>query len=105
MYMVVIIYSKENVMNLNKKVQDLTQVFDSRWKVNNDYEGRKDFLDKRKEHLRKMYNVPEKISKSKDVRFKVNEIEQKKQNLNQKMNAVNSCERINRINNLKNNFR
>lgn len=91
-------------MNFNKRVQDLTQVFDSRWKVNNDYQGRKEFLDNRKEHFNKLYNIKDKSEKRQEI-LRANSVDGRVENLNQRINAVNSSERINKMNNFKSNFR
>lgn len=91
-------------MNGNRRVQDVTQVFDNRWNVNNDYRGRKEFLDGRRQHFNKMYNIQDRNVQKEEI-LRANSVDGKIESLNQKMSAANSGERIAKMNNFRNNFR
>lgn len=91
-------------MDFNKRVKDVSQVFDSQWNTTHNYQERKAFLDGRKEHLKNMYEVSQKADYRKEI-LRANSVEGKVQNLNEKMNAVNANQRLARQNEFRNNFR
>lgn len=91
-------------MNFNKRVQDVSQVFDSRWNANHNYQEKKQFLDNRKEHFNKMYNIQDKDVRKQEI-LRANSVNGKIEGLNQRMGAVNSNERLARRNDFKSNFR
>ena len=91
-------------MNFNKRVEDVSQVFDRRWNVNQDYRGRKQFLDDRKDHFKKMYNIQDKEDRKQEI-LKANSVSGQVQNLNERMQAANNAQRTMQRNNFKSNFR
>lgn len=88
-------------MENNKRLQDLTQVFDSRWNAD---KGRKEFLDERKEHMKRMFNIQDKQDYRKEI-LRANSVNGRIENLNDKMGAANNMQRMDRLNNFKNNFK
>lgn len=91
-------------MEFNKRVQDLSQVFDRNWNVNRNNQVRKEFLDHRKDYFKKMYNIPDKNEQRREI-LKANSVNGRVQNLNERMNNMNSGQRIARMNDLKNGFK
>lgn len=90
-------------MKFNKRRQDVTEVFDRRWQVNNNYQEKKQFLDDRKQHFNKLYNIKDKDERKQEILW-ANSVDGRIESLNQRMNAVNSNERMARRNDFKNNF-
>ena len=88
----------------NRRVQDINQVFDRNWNVNRNNQERREFLDYRKEHFRKMYNIKDKTDQRAEI-LRANSVDGQIEALNSRMQAMNSGEKINRISNIKNNFR
>lgn len=91
-------------MEFNKRVKDASQVFDSQWKVNNNYKERQEFLNQRQEHFNKMYNIKDKQDMRKEI-LNANSVNGRVESLNQNMRAASEGQRLNRMNNFKNNFR
>ena len=91
-------------MNINKRVQDVSQVFDRRWNVNRDYQGRQQFLDERKDHFKKMYNIHDKEDRRQEI-LRANSVSGQVQNLNERMQVANNEQRMIQRNDFKNNFR
>lgn len=91
-------------MNFNKRVQDPSQVFDRMWNVNRNNQARKEFFDGRKEHFKKMYNINDREDKRQAL-LKANSVSGQVENLNQRINAVNSNQKMMQRNDFKNNFR
>lgn len=91
-------------MEFNKRVQDISQVFDRNWQVNKNNVERQQFLDQRKEHFKKMYNINEKADMRREI-LRANSVNGQVQNLNERMQNMNNGQRIARMNDLKNNFR
>ena len=91
-------------MDVNRRVQDLTQVFDRNWNVNRNNSQRQEFLDNRKEHLKKMYNIQDKNEVNKEI-LRSHSVNGQVQNLNERMQAMNQGQRMARLNDFKNNFR
>lgn len=91
-------------MEINKRVQDVTKVFDDRWNVNHDYAGRKAIIDDRKEHFNKMFNIKPKEDKRKEI-LRANSVNGKVESLNKRMDAANFGMQMARKNDIKNKFR
>lgn len=91
-------------MEFNKRVQDLSQVFDRTWNVNKNNMERKEFLDHRKDYFKRLHNIPDKNDQRKEL-LRANSVNGQVQNLNERMNNMNNSQRIARMNDLKNNFR
>ena len=91
-------------MDFNRRVQDVTQVFDRNWTVNKNNQGRQEFLNDRKEHFKKMYNIQDKDERRQEI-LRANSVNGQVQNLNDRMQAVNNGQRIMRMNDFKNNFK
>lgn len=91
-------------MEFNKRVKDASQVFDSQWKVNHNYKERQEFLNQRQEHFNKMYNIKDKQDMRKEI-LNANSVNGRVESLNQNMRAASESQRLNRMNNFKNNFR
>ena len=75
-------------MNINKRTQDISQVFDSQWNVNHNYSEVKKFHASRREHFNKMFNIEDK-DKRKEAILRASSVNGKIENLNQKMSAMN----------------
>lgn len=91
-------------MEFNKRVKDVSQVVDSQWSVNHNYSERKQFLDNRKEHFKKMYNIQDREDHKREILY-TNSVDGRLERLNQKIDAMNASERLTRRNNFKNNFK
>ena len=91
-------------MEFNKRVQDISQVFDRNWNVNNNNQSRKEFLDSRKEHFKKMYNIHDREDRRQEM-LKANSVNGQVKNLNERMQAMNNGQNMMRRNDFKNNFR
>lgn len=91
-------------MEFNKRVQDLSQVFDSRWKTNNNYQERKQFFDERKEHFKKMYNIHDKEDRRQEI-LKANSVSGQVNRLSEKMQAADASQRFMKMNEFRNNFK
>ena len=91
-------------MEFNKRVQDLTQVFDRTWKTNRNNVERKEFLEHRKDYFNKIHNLPDKNTQRQEI-LRANSVNGRVQNLNERMDNMNSGQRMARMNDLKNNFR
>lgn len=88
----------------NNRVQDLGQVFDRNWQVNRNNQQRKEFLDSRKEHFKRMYNIQDKADHRQEI-LRANSVNGQVQNLNERMQAMNNGQNKMRRNDFKNNFR
>lgn len=91
-------------MEFNKRVQDLTQVFDRTWNTNRNNVERKEFLDHRKDYFKKMHNIPDKTDQRREI-LRANSVSGRVENLNERMNYMNGSQRMSRMNDLKNKFR
>ena len=91
-------------MQINRRVQDVTQIFDRNWNVNKNNQQRQDFLDGRKEHFKKMYNIHDKEDRKQEI-LKANSVNGQVQNLNERMQAASNSQRRMQMNNFKNNFK
>lgn len=91
-------------MEINKRVQDIDQVFDRNWNVNRNNQNRQKFLDGRKEHFKKMYNIQDKEDRRQEI-LRSNSVSGQVENLNQRMQAVSQNQNRMKMNNIKNNFR
>lgn len=88
----------------NNRVQDISQVFDRNWQVNRNNQQRKEFLDSRKEHFKRMYNIQDKADQRQEI-LRANSVNGQVQNLNERMQAMNNGQNMMRSNDFKNNFR
>lgn len=89
-------------MNINKRVQDPTQIFDRRW---NAYQNKATAQVKaRKDHFNKMFNIREKSDQRKEILYQ-NSVDGQVNSLNERINAMNQGNKINRINNFRNGFK
>lgn len=91
-------------MEIQKRTKDISQVFDSQWDVNHNYQEVKKFHDSRKEHFNKMYNIQDREEHKKAI-LRGNSVDGKIEALNQKIDAMVANERFQRRNDFKNNFR
>lgn len=88
----------------NNRVQDVSQVFDRNWQVNRNNTQRREFLDSRKEHFKRMYNIQDKTDHRQEI-LRANSVNGQVQNLNERMRAMNNGQNMMRRNDFKNNFR
>ena len=91
-------------MDINKRVQDIDKVFDRKWQVNNNNTQRKEFLDGRKQHFNRMFNIKDKTDRRQEI-LKASSVNGQVESLNQRMSAMTNGQRIARMNNFKDNFR
>lgn len=91
-------------MEIQKRVKDVSQVFDSQWNVNHNYQEVKKFHDNRREHFNRMYDIQEMEEHKKEI-LRANSVNGKLETLNQKIDAMTANERLQRRNEFKNNFR
>ena len=98
---------EERIMNFNNggfnnRVEDLTKVFDRRWAA--DKNKANDAVQQRKDHFNKMFNMQDKDVQRKDMLYQ-NSVNGQVNSLNERMNAMNQGNRINRMNDFKNGFK
>ena len=98
---------EERIMNFNNggfnnRVEDLTKVFDRRWAA--DKNKANDAVQQRKNHFNKMFNMQDKDVQRKDMLYQ-NSVNGQVNSLNERMNAMNQGNRINRMNDFKNGFK
>ena len=91
-------------MEFNRRVQDVNQVFDRNWNVNRNNQQRQEFLDGRKEHFKKMYNIKDREDSRQEI-LNANCVSGQVQNLNDRKQAMNNNQKRMQMNNFKNNFR
>ena len=89
-------------MDLNRRIQDTTEVFDRRWNAN--INKANNAVNERKEHFNRMFNIKDIEDQRKEIRYQ-NSVEGQVKNLNERMNAMNQGNRINRMNNFRNGFK
>ena len=89
-------------MNFNRRVKDLTEVFDEKYKANKNNHDR--IIQERKDFNYKMFGIRDKEDLRKEIR-ESNSISSKVNNLNQKINAAKGANNIEKMNNIRNNFR
>lgn len=89
-------------MDINRRVQDPTQVFDRRWNANMNKANQA--VQSRKEHFNRMFNINDKTNHRKEILYQ-NSVEGQVKNLNERMSVMNESNRINRMNNFKNGFK
>ena len=89
-------------MDINRRVQDTTEVFDRRWNANMNKAN--NAVTERKEHFNRMFNIRDREDQRKEIRYQ-NSVEGQVKNLNERMNAMNQGNRINRMNNFRNGFK
>lgn len=88
----------------NKRVQDLSQVFNRNYQVNKNNGGSNNLVRERKDFFNRMYNIKDKESR-KDEILRANSVEGQVKALNDRMNAMNGSQNRNRMNDFRNNFR
>ena len=91
-------------MEFQKRTKDVSQVFDSQWNINHNYQERKEFHNARKEHFNRMFQIQERGERREEI-LRANSVEGRVQNLNEKMRSADANERLARRNDFKNNFR
>lgn len=91
-------------MEIKKRVQDVETVFNKRWEANHNYQEVKKFHDDRKDHFKKVNNIPDVDARKEELK-KVNSIEGKLNRLDEKMKVADFNERFSRMNDIKRNFR
>lgn len=91
-------------MEVNRRVQDVSQVFDRNWNLNNNNKTRKEFLDGRKEHFKRMYNIKDKAERRQEI-LRANSVNGQVESLNNRMQAMKQGQSRIRMNDFKNNFR
>lgn len=74
-------------MEFNKRVSDLGKVFDSQWKVNRNYQEKKQFFDERKEHFNRLHNIVDKDVRRKEI-LEANSVNGRVNRLEQNMRAA-----------------
>lgn len=85
----------------NNRVQDISQAFDRNWQVNRNNTQRQEFLNSRKEHFKKMYNIQDKADHRQEI-LRANSVNGQVQNLNERMQAMNNSQNMMRRNDFKN---
>ena len=89
-------------MEINRRVQDVNTVFDSRWNVNKN--KAMNAVNSRKEHFNRMFNINDKSNMRKDILYQ-NSVDGQVKALNERMSAMNEANKINRMNNFRNGFK
>lgn len=89
-------------MEINKRIQDTTEVFDRRWNANRNKANNE--VAARKEHFNRMFNIQDKVDKRKEILYQ-NSVQGQVNSLNERIDAMNQGNRINRMNNFKSNFK
>lgn len=89
-------------MEINRRVQDLNTVFDSRWNANKN--KAMNAVNDRREHFNRMFNINDKSNMRKDILYQ-NSVDGQVKALNERMNAMNDANKINRMNNFRNGFK
>lgn len=89
-------------MNMNKRVQDPTQIFDRRWTVNQNKATKQ--VEERKQHFNRMFNIKDKTDQRKEMLYQ-NSVEGQVNALNDRINSMNQGNRINKMNNFRNGFK
>lgn len=88
----------------NKRVQDLSQVFNRNYQVNKNNGGSNNVVRERKDFFNRMYNIKDKDTKREEI-LRANSVEGQVKALNDRMNAMNGSQNRNRMNDFRNNFR
>lgn len=91
-------------MNINNRVQDIEQAFNRNWNVNRNNQQRQEFLDSRKEHFKRMYNIKDKEDKKQEM-LKATSVNGQVESLNSRMSGMIGSQNRFRLNDFKNNFR
>ena len=78
--------------NFYKKTQDLSEIFDKRWKVNN--KNKKKINESKKEFRLKMYKIKDKEDIKKEIR-EANSVSAKVERLNKKIEGLRNLNRNN----------
>ena len=88
----------------NKRVQDLSQVFNRNYQVNKNNGGSNNVVRERNDFFNRMYNIKDKQTKREEI-LKANSVDGQVKALNDRMNAMNGSQNRNRMNDFRNNFR
>ena len=91
-------------MEVNKRVQDLSQVFDRTWNTNRNNVERKEFLANRRDYFNQMHNIPDKNAQRQEI-LRANSVNGQVQSLNERMSHMNSGQRMARMNDFRNGFK
>ncbi len=92
------------MMKINKKVSDVSQVFDQQWNVNHNYQETKQIIENRKQHFNKMYNIQDKEERKKEI-LKANSVDGRVKRLEENMKAANGANLLGKMNDFKNHLR
>ena len=87
-------------MEFKRRVNDVSQVFDSQWNVNHNYQGQKQFLDARKKHFDRMHNIVDKEERKKEI-LQANSVEGRVRRLEENMKAASGNELLRNRNNFR----
>lgn len=74
-------------MGFNRKVNDISEIFDKQWEVNHNYQEKKEFLDNRKNHFNRMNNIVDKEDRKKEI-LEANSVNGRVNRLEQNMKAA-----------------
>lgn len=89
---------------MNRREQDVSQVFDRQWNVNHNYQEVKKFHENRRKHFSKMYNIPDKEQRKQEI-LEANSVNGRVKRLEENMRGTEKTVRSFNINEFKNNFR
>lgn len=91
-------------MEFQKRVTDIEKVFDSSWHANHNRENVKKYQEERKKHFQKLLNIKDKEEHKKEV-LEFHSVNGKVKRLEENMRAADSVNRLDKMNQFKNNFR
>lgn len=89
-------------MEINRRVQDTETVFNRRWNANQNKATKQ--VEMRKNHFNRMFNIQDKQDQRKEILYQ-NSVDGQVKALNERINAVNQGNQINRMNNFRNGFK
>ena len=78
-------------MEIKRRVDDVSQVFDNQWKVNHNYQEKKEFFDNRKKFFNEMHGIRDKEDYKKEI-LEANSVNGRVDRLQQNMNAASGNE-------------
>ena len=91
-------------MEFNKRTRDVSQVFDSNWKANHNYQKVKNFHEDRRQHFNKMFGIQDKDERKKEI-LEAHSVNGQVKRLEENMRAADAGNRLEKSNNFRNNFR
>ena len=91
-------------MDFNKRVQDVSQVFDRQWSVNRNTQEKKAFFDNRKVQCLGIDSKTQVKNRRQEI-LRANSVSGQINRLNEKMQAMDASQRLAKMNDFKNNFR